>query len=117
MANRNALRHGLRAGKLPVKCQYIEHRINALRRQLEDAVIAVRTEIGIVDAANINEYDGHQVLNLRARYQVTDNLEITGRIMNLGNVEFAERADFAFGSFRYFPGEPRTAYIGTSVSF
>jgi hypothetical protein len=37
--------------------------------------------------------------------------------MNLGNVEFAERADFAFGSFRYFPGEPRTAYIGTSVSF
>jgi outer membrane receptor protein involved in Fe transport len=70
-----------------------------------------------VDAANINEYDGHQVLNLRARYQVTDNLEITGRIMNLGNVEFAERADFAFGSFRYFPGEPRTAYIGTSVSF
>jgi len=70
-----------------------------------------------VDAANINEYDGHQVLNLRARYQVTDNLEITGRIMNLGNVEFAERADFAFRSFRYFPGEPRTAYIGTSVSF
>lgn len=70
-----------------------------------------------VDAANINEYDGHQVLNLRARYRVTDNLEITGRIMNLGNVEFAERADFAFGSFRYFPGEPRTAYIGTSVSF
>ena len=70
-----------------------------------------------VDAANINEYDGHQVLNLRARYQVTDNLEITGRIMNLGNVEFAERADFAFGSFRYFPGELRTAYIGTSVSF
>lgn len=70
-----------------------------------------------VDAANINEYDGHQVLNLRARYQMTDNLEITGRIMNLGNVEFAERADFAFGSFRYFPGEPRTAYIGMSVSF
>jgi len=70
-----------------------------------------------VDAANINEYDGHQVLNLRARYQVTDNMEINGRIMNVGNVEFAERADFAFRSFRYFPGEPRTAYIGTSVSF
>jgi len=70
-----------------------------------------------VDAANINDYDGHQVLNLRARYQVTENVEITGRIMNLGNVEFAERADFAFGSYRYFPGEPRTAYIGTSVSF
>ena len=70
-----------------------------------------------VDAANINEYDGHNVLTLRARIDVTDNVQVTGRIMNLGNVEFAERADFAFRSFRYFPGEPRTAYIGTSVSF
>ena len=70
-----------------------------------------------VDAANINEYDGHNVLNLRARVDVTDNVQVTGRIMNIGNVEFAERADFAFRSFRYFPGEPRTAYIGTSVSF
>lgn len=70
-----------------------------------------------VDAANINEYDGHQVLNLRARYQVTPDIAVTGRVMNIGNVEFAERADFAFRSFRYFPGEPRTAYIGTSVSF
>lgn len=70
-----------------------------------------------VDAANINEYDGHNVLNLRARVDVTENVQVTGRIMNIGNVEFAERADFAFRSFRYFPGEPRTAYIGTSVSF
>ncbi len=70
-----------------------------------------------VDAANTNEYDGHNVLNLRAHVDVTDNVRITGRIMNIGNVEFAERADFAFGNFRYFPGEPRTAYIGTSVSF
>ncbi|MEQ8747401.1 TonB-dependent receptor [Pyruvatibacter sp.] len=69
------------------------------------------------DAANVNEYDGHQVFNLRARMEVVPGVEITGRIMNLGNVEFAERADFAFRSFRYFPGEPRTAYIGTSVTF
>ena len=70
-----------------------------------------------VDASNTNSYEGHQVLNLRARVEVADGIEITGRIMNLGNVAFADRADFAFGNFRYFPGEPRTAFVGTSVRF
>ncbi len=70
-----------------------------------------------VDAANTNEYDGHSVFNLRARAEVAPGVEIRGRIMNLGNVEYAERADFAFGNYRYFPGEPRTAYIGAAVTF
>ena len=54
LRNRNNLRHGLRAGKLPPKCQYVEHRVNDLRRQLEDAVVSVRGEVGIIEAANIN---------------------------------------------------------------
>jgi len=70
-----------------------------------------------IDAANINTYEGHNLLNLRARVAITRNIDVTGRIMNLGNVEFADRADFAFGNFRYFPGEPRTAYIGVAASF
>lgn len=70
-----------------------------------------------VDAANTNTYEGHQVFNLRVRAAVTENVELTGRVMNLGNVDYAERADFAFGSFRYFPGEPRSAYAGIAVSF
>jgi hypothetical protein len=51
--NRNAMRHGLRAGQLPKGAKFIEHRMNAMRRQLEDAVIAAKSEISLQDAANI----------------------------------------------------------------
>jgi hypothetical protein len=52
--NANALRHGLRGGKLPKGCQYIENRVNSLRRQVEAAVIEAKGEINVVDAAAIN---------------------------------------------------------------
>jgi hypothetical protein len=51
--NRNAMRHGLKAGKLPADALYIEIRTNQLRRNLEDAVIAARGEVSLIDAANI----------------------------------------------------------------
>ncbi|MDZ4684513.1 MAG: hypothetical protein SH850_05440 [Planctomycetaceae bacterium] len=51
--NRNNLRHGLRAGQLPADAKFIEIRLNSFRRQLEDAVIKVRGEISIPDAASI----------------------------------------------------------------
>lgn len=81
--NRNALRHGLKAGKLPVKCQYIENRINALRRQLEDAVILVRGEIGIIDAANINsavKWERHGLLAAHWLRHEVEKLSPTDRL-------------------------------------
>lgn len=44
----------MRGGKLPAGCQYIENRVNSLRRQVEKALIAAKAEIGIVDAAAVN---------------------------------------------------------------
>lgn len=52
--NDNAARHYLKAGKLPPKLQYVEHRINALRRHLEDEVTTTKGEVSITDAAAIN---------------------------------------------------------------
>ena len=51
--NRNGIRHGLRAGKLPLDCAHIEQQINALRRQLEDAVMDARKQVTLTDAACI----------------------------------------------------------------
>ena len=65
-----------------------------------------------VNAANTANYDGHRVLNWRAQYQVSENLEIYGRIINVLNERYADRADFAFGSYRYFPAMPRQFYLG-----
>lgn len=51
--NDNNLRHGLKAGKLPVDARYIEARLNALRRELEALVIEVKGAVNLADAALI----------------------------------------------------------------
>jgi len=67
------------------------------------------------DAANDHSYDGHDLLTLRARYAVTERVELFGSVRNLLDQRYAERADFAFGSDRYFPGEPRGFGLGVRV--
>lgn len=51
--NRNALRHGLKAGQLPADAKYIEVRLNLIRRNLEDAVLESKGKITIADAGYI----------------------------------------------------------------
>ncbi len=36
------------------------------------------------------------------------------RLTNLGNSKIADRADYAFGSYRYFVGQPLGAYLEIS---
>ncbi len=67
------------------------------------------------NAANSARYDGHDLLNLRARYSFSDRVELFGAVRNLLDERYAERADFAFGSYRYFPGEPRGLSIGLRI--
>jgi iron complex outermembrane receptor protein len=59
-----------------------------------------------LDPANAHEYDGHDVLNLtvQQRYQQWD---LRLRVTNLTDERIADRADFGFGSYRYFVGEGR----------
>jgi iron complex outermembrane receptor protein len=67
------------------------------------------------DAANEHRYPGHGVFGLAARYSVTDQVEIYTAIRNLADVRYAERADYAFGSERYFPGEERGVSVGVRI--
>lgn len=64
-----------------------------------------------LDPQNTASYDGHKLLNIRGNYRISDALTIGARIVNLTNVDYAERADFAFGGYRYFVGEPRSVYF------
>ncbi len=65
-----------------------------------------------VNAANTANYDGHRVVNWRAQWQASDALQVYARIINLLDERYADRADFAFGSYRYFPAMPRQLYMG-----
>jgi len=64
-----------------------------------------------LNAANTARYEGHELLHLRLSRPLTDSLHIAARIHNLADVNYAERADFAFGEYRYFPGRDRSLFV------
>ncbi|MEM8770628.1 MAG: TonB-dependent receptor [Pseudomonadota bacterium] len=64
------------------------------------------------DAANENSYEGYNLLNLRAEALIVDGLSGFLTLRNATDALYAERADFAFGSERFFPGEVRTLGFG-----
>jgi outer membrane receptor protein involved in Fe transport len=62
------------------------------------------------DAANLHRYPGHELLNLRGRWQVNPAWAATLRVDNALDRRYADRADYAFGDYRYFPGRPRAVF-------
>ena len=66
---------------------------------------------------NTVRYPGHDIFILRSNYALSENLSVFGRIDNLFDKRYADRADFAFGNERYFPGRPRTVFLGLSSDF
>jgi iron complex outermembrane recepter protein len=70
----------------------------------------------ITEASGEHEYPGHDVFSLRAAWEVTASAEVFASVRNLTNTDYAERADFAFGNDRYFPGEDRAFSFGVRIS-
>ncbi len=61
-----------------------------------------------LDAANAHGYSGHSLLNLRGWVKIKDSGHAFSlRLTNLLDTRYAERADYAFGNYRYFPGAGR----------
>ena len=63
-----------------------------------------------LDAANAHRYTGHELLNLRASWEFRPQWSVTLRLNNALDRRYADRADFAFGSYRYFPGRSRSVF-------
>ncbi len=57
-----------------------------------------------LDAANEHRYSGHELLNLRGRWNFAQRWSLALRLNNALDRDYADRADFAFGNYRYFPG-------------
>jgi outer membrane receptor protein involved in Fe transport len=66
-------------------------------------------------------YGGHDVLHLHANAQLTRNVELFGRVLNLTDRNYAELASFTFNDRvqpdQYTPGAPRTVYAGLRYSW
>ena len=61
-----------------------------------------------LDAANAHRYPGHSLLNLRGWITLGNgHHQASLRLTNVLDIRYAERGDFAFGDYRYFPGAGR----------
>jgi outer membrane receptor protein involved in Fe transport len=67
-----------------------------------------------LDAANAHRYTGHELLNLRARWEFLPRWSLAVRVNNALDRAYADRADFAFGNYRYFPGRPGSVFAEVS---
>ena len=76
------------------------------------------THVGeyFTNPGNTNSYDGHNIFTLGGHHDLNDDLAISLRVDNLFDTRYADRADFAFGNERFFPGRPRTLFAGLTLS-
>ena len=63
-----------------------------------------------LDAENQFRYPGHSVANLRAGIQLSSALHLALRLNNVTDRDIADRADYAFGNYRYLPGRGRELF-------
>jgi len=70
-----------------------------------------------LDPANAHKYPGHNLLQLRSTMQISDDIALYARIENLTDERYASRADFAYGSYRFFGGQPRALHIGATIVY
>lgn len=68
-----------------------------------------------MDADNTHEYDGHDLLNLRARMPI-GRFVAFARLMNAADERYAESAGFnVFRGEEFAPGAPRTLFAGVQI--
>ncbi len=70
-----------------------------------------------LNAANTARYGGHNVVNFRMDFELSRQWSIFGRILNIFDTYYADRADFAFGRYRYFPADLRQFFVGIKRRF
>jgi outer membrane receptor protein involved in Fe transport len=70
----------------------------------------------ITEASGQHRYPGHDVLSLRGVWRMSAGVDVFASVRNLTNTDSAERAFFAFGNDRYFPGEDRAFSLGLRLN-
>ncbi len=64
-----------------------------------------------LNAANTAKYGGHDLMNFRAIWLAGADWVFALRINNLADRFVADRADFSFGNYRYFPARDREFFL------
>ncbi|MFK7886518.1 MAG: TonB-dependent receptor, partial [Gammaproteobacteria bacterium] len=88
-----------------------------LRPAANTTVLAEWEHMGsyFLNASNAQRYGGHDLLHAVVTSRIGP-LTYGIKVRNVLDRPYAERADFAFGSFRYFPGQPRSVFLTLSYA-
>lgn len=70
-----------------------------------------------LDEANQHRYGGHNLLNLSVEQALPRGWHLSVRLVNLADTAYAERADYSFGNYRYFPGDGRQGFVSVEKAF
>jgi len=70
-----------------------------------------------LDESNQHRYGGQDLLNVYAEKSLVRGWSLALRVTNLTNKAYAERADYSFGNYRYFPGDGRETFIELQKAF
>ena len=70
-----------------------------------------------MDDENSRDYKGYTLLNLKGHYQISPQLSLHARILNLTDKEYAQQAEIRYGKARFAPGAPRTAYLSLNYQW
>lgn len=65
-----------------------------------------------LDEDDQHRYGGHDLVDLYLRRGLGQGYTLSFKVLNAANVAYAERADFSFGNYRYFPGDGREFFVG-----
>jgi iron complex outermembrane recepter protein len=65
-----------------------------------------------LDESNTHRYGGHDLVNLYVRRGIGGGWALSFRVINAADTAYAERADYTFGNYRYFPGDRRESFAG-----
>ena len=69
------------------------------------------------DNGNDRLYRGYTTVNLKARYQVSKQLALHARLLNVSDKEYAQGVSYRYGKTQYSPGAPRTFYLGLNYQW
>jgi len=62
-------------------------------------------------------YGGYTISNLKARYQISPELALHARVLNLSDKVYAQSAEYRYRRNSWSPGSPRTIYIGMNYQW
>lgn len=70
-----------------------------------------------LDESDSHRYGGHDLVNLYFSQGFAQTWTFAFRVINAANIAYAERADYSFGNYRYFPGDGREYFAELDKSW